>query len=42
MRQQASNFIAAIKGEASPPCTSEEALEDLKVAREYIRLLTGV
>ena len=42
MRQQASNFIAAIKGEAEPTCTSEEALEDLKVAREYIRLLTGV
>lgn len=42
MRQQASNFIAAIKGEADPPCTSEEAIEDLKVAREYIRLLTGV
>jgi len=42
MRQQAMNFIAAIKGEAQPPCTSEEALEDLKVAREYIRLLTGV
>jgi predicted dehydrogenase len=42
MRQQASNFIAAIKGKAPPPCTSEEALEDLKVAREYIRLLTGV
>ena len=42
MRQQASNFIAAIKGDAPPPCTSEEALEDLRVAREYIRLLTGV
>ena len=39
MRQQASNFIAAIKGDAAPLCTSEEALEDLKVAREYIRLL---
>jgi predicted dehydrogenase len=42
MRQQAINFISAIKGEAEPPCKSEEALEDLKVAREYIRLLTGV
>jgi predicted dehydrogenase len=41
MRQQASNFIVAIKGEAPPPCTSEEAIEDLKVARDYIRLLTG-
>ena len=42
MKQQASNFIAAIKGEALPPCTSEEAIEDLKVSREYIKLLTGV
>lgn len=42
MRQQASNFIAAIKGDAKPPCTSEEAIEDLKVAREYIKLLTGI
>lgn len=39
MRQQAANFIAGIKGETKPPCEAEEALEDLKVAREYIRLL---
>jgi len=42
MRQQAINFVAAIAGEADPPCQAREALEDLKVAREYIRLLTGV
>jgi predicted dehydrogenase len=42
MRQQAMNFVAAIKGEAQPPCQAAEALEDLKIAREYIRLLTGV
>ena len=42
MRQQAINFVTAIKGEADPPCTSEEALEDLKVARTYIKLLTGI
>jgi predicted dehydrogenase len=42
MKQQAMNFIAAIKGESDPPCQAEEALEDLKVAREYIRLLIGV
>ncbi len=41
MRQQAINFVAAIKGEAPPPCEAAEALEDLKVAREYIRLFTG-
>ena len=41
MKQQAMNFIAAIKGEAKPPCEAAEALEDLRVARSYIRLLTG-
>jgi predicted dehydrogenase len=41
MRQQAANFVAAIAGEADPPCEAAEALEDLEVAREYIRLLTG-
>jgi len=41
MRQQAMNFIRAIKGEIKPLCDAAEALEDLKVAREYIRLWTG-
>ncbi len=41
MRQQAVNFLRAIRGEAEPPCAAEEALQDLKVAREYIRLLKG-
>jgi len=41
MRQQAITFINAIKGEAKPPCGAAEALEDLKIAREYIRLWTG-
>lgn len=41
MRQQAANFIAAIQGEIKPPCEAAEALEDLKVAREYIRLWKG-
>lgn len=35
--QQAMNFVAAIKGEMKPLCVASEALEDLKVAREYIR-----
>jgi len=39
MRQQAMNFVGVIKGEISPPCDAEEALEDLKVTRQYIRLL---
>jgi predicted dehydrogenase len=37
MRQQAINFIAAIRGECPPPCEAAEALEDLVVARDYIR-----
>lgn len=41
MRQQAINFIQAIRGEQQPPCLAQEALEDLRVARAYIRLLTG-
>ncbi len=41
MRQQAMNFVSAVKGEMAPMTDSKEALEDLKVAREYIRLLRG-
>jgi predicted dehydrogenase len=39
MRQQATNFVAAVRGEAKPPCETAEALEDLRVAREYLRLM---
>jgi predicted dehydrogenase len=41
MRQQASNFVRAVKGEIEPLCDAFEAMEDLKVARQYIRLLRG-
>jgi len=41
MRQQAINFVSAIRGETKPPCEAEEALQDLVVARDYIRLLKG-
>ena len=41
MRQQAINFVKVVRGEADPPCDAAEALEDLRVARQYIRLLTG-
>jgi predicted dehydrogenase len=41
MRQQAMNFLAAIRGEIPPMCSAEEALEDLKVAKEYIDLKRG-
>ncbi len=38
MRNQAKNFIVAVRGDKTAPCTSKEALEDLKVAREFIEL----
>jgi predicted dehydrogenase len=41
MRQQAINFVKSVKGEMKPPCEAQEALEDLKVAREYLRILKG-
>ena len=42
MRQQAINFVNFVRGAAPAPCEAPEALEDLKVARSYIRLLKGV
>jgi predicted dehydrogenase len=42
MRQQAMNFVAAIKGERPPMTTAQEALEDLRVARKYTDLLMSV
>ena len=41
MRQQAINFVKVCKGEMKPPCDAAEAVEDLKVARDYIRLRFG-
>jgi predicted dehydrogenase len=37
MRQQAINFVRAIKGEIKPPCEAAEALEDLKVALQFLQ-----
>jgi len=42
MRQQAINFLRAIRGEIKPLCEAAEALEDLKVARQYLKLWKGV
>ena len=42
MKAQAMNFIAALRGEQPPPCEAAEALEDLRIAREYLRLWKGV
>jgi len=41
MRQQAMNFIAAIRGERPPTCDAATALKDLQTAREVIRLRFG-
>ena len=41
MKQQAANFVAAIRGTRKPPCDAIEAMEDLKIAREYTRLWKG-
>lgn len=38
---QEQNFVAAIRGQRPPMCTAEDALEDLKLACEYIRLWRG-
>jgi len=38
MRQQAMNFVAAIKGEIPPLCQAAEAMEDLVNAKQYIEL----
>ena len=42
MWQQAQNFVAAIRGTQPPMCTAADALEDIKLARAYIRLWKGV
>lgn len=38
MRRQAENFIASVRGERLPMCHAPEALEDLRIARDYLRL----
>ena len=41
MRQQATNFLAAVRGDRPPLCNAADALADIKLAREYIRLWKG-
>jgi predicted dehydrogenase len=41
MQQQALNFVAAVRGEKTPLCEAAEALEDLRVARQYMALLAS-
>lgn len=37
MRRQAENFVAAVRGDRTPPCSSREAVEDLRIADAYFR-----
>ncbi len=39
MRQQAVNFVNAIKGEKTPLCTAADGLKDLEVAQQFIAAL---
>ena len=41
MRKQAEQFVAAVRGEPTTLCRAEEALEDLRVAKQYMDLLEG-
>jgi predicted dehydrogenase len=38
MKQQAVNFVESIEGTDKPKCGPEEALEDLTIARDYLKL----
>jgi predicted dehydrogenase len=39
MRNQAANFIKAVKGEKRAPCTSADAVKDLQIAWDYIKAM---
>jgi predicted dehydrogenase len=41
MWQQATNFVAACAGKRPSMCSAEDALEDIRLAREYIRIKLG-
>jgi len=38
MRNQAKNFLLAVKGEKPAPCVSAEAVKDLRIAADYIKM----
>jgi predicted dehydrogenase len=38
MRQEAITFVKVCQGQTRPPCEAAEAVEDLKIARDYIRM----
>ena len=39
MKQQAIHFLKYVQGEKTPLCEAEEALDDLRIAHDYIRRL---
>ena len=39
MRQQAINFLGALRSETTPLCEAAEAMKDLQIARDYMLLL---
>jgi len=41
MRQQAMNFVRVCKGEMKPPCDVHEAVEDLRICRQYVQKRFG-
>ena len=42
MRNQAMNFMAAVRGDKPAPCEAAEAVKDLRIARDYISLKLGL
>ncbi len=41
MRQQAMNFVKVCRDEMKPPCDVQEAVEDLRICRQYIQKRFG-
>lgn len=41
MRNQAMNFLKVCRGEMKPPCSAEDAVFDLTIARDYIQMLSA-
>ena len=39
MRNQAKNFLLAVKGERPAPCVSSEAVKDLRISMDYINMV---
>jgi predicted dehydrogenase len=42
MRQQAANFLAAVRGGATPLCSAQDAAKDLNAIKEYLNLYLAV